>query len=191
MKTTLAEKPGGISYVKYLGALWRRKIGQFIGHLNLDGILRRKDHESGPVKFIPVFIRELEMGTENTLGSHVVKVGDLCEYFQLIGACCLRSKDSPVNLERCICASLAVLGPKVGYDSDGLYRARVIQREFNWQCPEQIVQGYPIRYESAGRVEKNVSMFYACIGGERQVLENALNGGLINLVGEDAIHLCR
>ena len=82
-------------------------------------------------------------------------------------------------------------GPQICHSRDRLYGPDVVEGEFNWQSAEEVVQAYSIANESATGLEQNVRMKYAGIGGYANALENSLNGGLINLVGEHAVDFWR
>src|SRR5687767_8505541 len=92
------------------------------------------------IHFMPQFIWQAEVTTEDGVGAVVVQGQTLCHLLQLAGCCKLRAVSAFVQHERCACAGPPITSAQVSDYACGRYLAGVIERHFNGHSAEQVVQ---------------------------------------------------
>jgi hypothetical protein len=106
----------------------------------------------------PLIISQFERFLENGFGSLVIEEQSLCYGLQAVGRCPYGISVRAMNHKRCVCASLAISGSKVGQCSNGTYLPTIIDRKPNIEVSEHIVQADAVAGMSTSGLHQQMNM---------------------------------
>lgn len=177
------------SQIVNLASGWRNPVADFLSDANGHCFCGGKGEGVSVVEMQPLLFRKPGMIADDCLGSFIIQPCGLGERLKDIGGGCLWTKGGSVNGEHCICANPPLRSSEIGNCAYRVNRSAIVDCYTHGEVPQEIVKAHAISHKAATGLKQKMHMSYAGLGGYGSVLENALHGGLINLIREYGIDL--